>query len=90
VGAGFTAEVLFWLVVLFPLPIFLLSRLRPPARLVLGAAGLVEAALGATGPEDPRGLAAVLGFILAVDAMVAELVYRLQRRLRARWGARQD
>ena len=88
-STAFTAEVLFWLAVLFPLPVYLLSLLRPLVRLLFGIAGAlaavgIEAMVGATGAEDPRMLVAAMGAILAIDAMVAEIVYRLRRRLRAR------
>ena len=83
------AEQLFSLFVLFVVPIGLLAFIRPVGRLVFGCAGLLfmvvtDATLPAYGPDNPMLVIPFLGAILALDAVVAELIVRLVRWLRGR------
>jgi hypothetical protein len=95
VEIDYTPDAVFWLVALFPLPIFLLSIIRPMGRLFFFGAGLLfsvvtEELISPTGPDNPMVIVPVVGVILALDAVAAELCYRVARwaKTRLRAGAR--
>ena len=89
------AELVFWLILLFPVPILLLALIRPAGRLVFFAAGLVfmfaaNDLVTPSGPDNPMLVLPVIGLIVAADAAFAELILRCVRLVRSRRAPRPD